>query len=110
MVRPRKKLDDMNFLTFTTYLRRKTKVLEILQDNGFIPKQMKCSKCRKLMTIRPYKNSKSGFRWRCRKTCNNTASIHDMSYFEDCHIELKKFLQFLYFIIILIVQKLRSKN
>ncbi|KAG0434052.1 hypothetical protein DMUE_5322 [Dictyocoela muelleri] len=38
----------------------------------------------------------SGFEWRCKKTCGGKRSIYDLSYFEDCKIDLLKFIKFSY--------------
>ncbi|KAG0427002.1 hypothetical protein DMUE_5933 [Dictyocoela muelleri] len=97
MVRPKKSIDEMTYDQFNTYISRKEKVVGLLQENKFLPKKMRCSKCGKIMKLQKYKNVKAGFRWRCNKNCGNTTSVYKNSYFEDCHIDLKKFLKLLFY-------------
>ncbi|KAG0439403.1 hypothetical protein DMUE_2449 [Dictyocoela muelleri] len=86
----------MNYLQFYTYLNRKSKVIEILQEHSFFPKTIKCTKCRRIMVLQKTNSCKSGYRWYCRRPCRRTMSIYKNSYFELCQINIKKFLLYLY--------------
>ncbi|KAG0417724.1 hypothetical protein EQH57_0905 [Dictyocoela roeselum] len=96
MVRPRKNIDNMNYNEITTYFMKKDKLIQFLQSMNLIPKSLKCKKCKKIMKIVKYKHCLSRYSWKCKYPCSLRRSIYDLSFFEECRIDLKKFIQLVY--------------
>ncbi|KAG0435502.1 hypothetical protein DMUE_4698 [Dictyocoela muelleri] len=96
MVRPKKCIDNMRYDELVIYCIRKDRRIALLQDWGFIPAKLRCSKCGLYMKLSKKKNCSSGFAWRCKRPCLNKKSIYENSYFSECRIDFLKFIKFLY--------------
>ncbi|KAG0428492.1 hypothetical protein DMUE_5817 [Dictyocoela muelleri] len=96
MVRPRKNPDKVNYNEITKYFTKKITIIQFLQSINLIPKSMKCKKCRSSMKLMKYKICTSKFSWRCKKPCYKRRSIYDSSFFQECRIDLLKFIQLVY--------------
>lgn len=82
-----------NFLSLM--LTDQETIIEWLQDQGLLLKEVECQKCCKLCRLSKRSSKLDGFTWRCTKNRNHEYSIHMNSFFSQSHFKLQDIMLFI---------------